>query len=405
MRKKLIFVFFVICMLGFPLAIFAQGQNENSGAASTKTGSTTASGKFRTVPLSWIVKLENKLQSNIMTPHGPNGEKITSPAALKLSSKELKAARKLHLQNYVFMVATPDTTELLNRVGMNEELSQIGAPPIPFVGANSVSQQITELQDMTAKASETSFIVAEAYEADTTGPAFVNLGKAGVPEVHNWTTPRGVNKLKDYVGLMDIDGYGQGVASAEILAYKMHYKGNVGIIYFSLTQWTNVERLKGALDTFAKYPGIKVVAKKGFTDPSQSRSIALGMLQAHPGIDAIWATWMAGPATGAAQAVVQLGLTGKVIIAAPDLGGIAGARYIADPNYPIVGGAAGQEIQMGKDSIRAAVKYLLGEKASGLYVPSHVIPAVRANLVDAFYRQTQGSLGNLPASVLKLLKK
>lgn len=405
MRRKLITVFFLVCILGIPGTLFAQGQNENSATTTNNTSSSSTGGKFRTVPLNWIVNLENKLQSTIMTPGGPNGEKITSPATLKLSPKEIAAARKLHLQNYVFMVATPDTTELLNRVGMNEELAKFGDPPIPFVGANSVSQQITELQDMAAKANEMSFVVAEAYEADTTGPAFVNLGKAGVPEIHNWTTPRGVNKLKDYVGLMDIDGYGQGVASAEILAYKMHYKGTVGIIYFALTQWTNVERLKGALDTFAKYPGIKVVAKKGFTDPSQSRSIALGMLQAHPNIDAIWATWMAGPATGAAQAVVQLGLTGKVIIAAPDLGGIAGARYIADPNYPIVGGAAGQEIQMGKDSIRAAVKYLLGEKISGLYVPSHVIPAVRANLVDAFYRQTQGSLGNLPSSVLKLLKK
>ena len=182
-----------------------------------------------------------------------------------------------------------------------------------------------------------SFIVAEAWEPVTLGPAFVNLAKAGVPQVHNWTTPQGLFGTENYVGLVDADGYAQGMAAAEILSYAMGYQGEVGIIYFSLEQWTNVMRLKGAKDTFAKYPGIKIVAEAGFTDPSQSYDLAAGMLQKHPEIDAIWATWMMGPATGAAEAVIALNKVGEVIVAAPDLGGAAGAKYIADPNNPIIG--------------------------------------------------------------------
>ena len=75
----------------------------------------------------------------------------------------------------------------------------------------------------------------------------------------------------------------------------MNYEGKVGMIYFSLTQWTNVMRYAGANETFAKYPGIEIVATSGFTDPTQGYDLALGMLQANPDIDAIWATWMAGP--------------------------------------------------------------------------------------------------------------
>jgi ribose transport system substrate-binding protein len=260
---------------------------------------------------------------------------------------------------------------------------------------------------MASRANEIDFVVAEAYEAETTGPAFVELAKAGVPQLHNWTTPRGLDKERNYIGLVDADGYGQAMAAAEILAYMMNYKGEVGIIYFALEQWTNVMRLKGAEETFAKYPNIKIVSKKGFTDPNQSRDIALGMLQANPEIDAIWATWMHGPATGAAEAVIELGRTGEVIVAAPDLGGIVGARFIADINHPIVGCGAADCIEMGKNSVRAAIKWKLGKQneVRGIYTAAKVYPIVRTNLVDGFNKQTRGALGNLPREVLEMLEE
>ena len=362
--------------------------------------------KFRAVPLTWILDLQQKL-AKPWTPSGPNGEPVMSAANLQLTAAEKQAARALSLKEYYYMGATLDQTEILNKVGMNEALAEVGKSPIPFMGANSISEQIDQIKSLEAHASQVSFIVAEAYEAVTTGPAFTALANAGVPQLHNWTTPKGLYGSKNYIGLIDADGYGQGAAAAEILAYAMNYHGEVGIIYFALKQWTNVMRLKGAEDTFAKYPNIKIVAKQGFTDPAQCEKIATGMLQAHPEIDAIWATWMMGPATGAAEAIRALGETGKVVVAAPDLGGITGARYIADKNYPIIGGVGADCIQMGKNSIHAALKWLLGEKTKmhNIYVVSRVYPIVRANIVDGFYRQTHGALGFLPPEVLELAAK
>ncbi len=198
-----------------------------------------------------------------------------------------------------------------------------------------------------------------------------------------------------------------GKERAEILAYAMNYEGEVGIIYFALEQWTNVMRLKGGEETFAKYPGIKVVTKKGFTDPAQGYDIAVGMLQANPEIDAIWATWMMGPATGAAEAVIALGKEDEVIVAAPDLGGITGAKFIADPKHPIIGAGAADCIEMGRNSINAGLKWLMGKKdeVRGIYTVSRVYPIARSNLVDGFYKQTRGSLGFLPREVLELLEE
>jgi ribose transport system substrate-binding protein len=362
-----------------------------------------AQGKFREIPLSWILDLEERLATP-WTPAGPNGEKILAAADLKLSAAEKNTIRNMKLGEYFFMGATLDETEILNKVGMDAVLAEVGKSPMPFMGAGSISEQIDQINGLAARAKDVSFIVAEAYEGVTTGPVFTALAKAGVPQLHNWTTPRGLYGTPNYIGLIDADGYGQGAAAAEILAYAMNYKGEVGLIYFALEQWTNVMRLKGAEDTFAKYPNIKVVAKEGFTDPAQGYDIAVGMLQSHPEIDAIWATWMSGPCTGAAEAIRALGLVGEVVAAAPDLGGIAGARFIADKNYPIIGCGAADCIEMGKNSVNAALKFLLGTKLLNAYAVSRVYPIVRANLMDGFYKATMAAMGVLPKDVLLLLE-
>jgi ribose transport system substrate-binding protein len=368
-----------------------------------------STGKFRAIPLSWITSMEQNLTTP-WTPHGPEGETLRSAADLQLTDSQKATIRDMTLGEYYFMGATLDTTELLNKIGMNKVLNDVGKANITFMGAGSISEQIDQLNSLAAKAGKVSFIVAEAYESVTTGPAFSALSTAGVPQVHNWATPVGLYNTTNYIGLVDADGYGQGAASAEILAYAMNYKGKVGMIYFSLTQWTNVMRYAGANDTFAKYPGIEVVARSGFTDPGQGYDIALGMLQAHPDLDAIWATWMAGPGTGAAEAVIALGRQDSVVVAAPDLGGVEGARDIADPNNPIIGCGEADCIEMGKNSINAAFKWLLGgqERASvseGYFV-SHVYPIVRSNLLDMWSKSGNKELfGDLPADIVSLAQQ
>ena len=363
-----------------------------------------AQGKFRDVPLSWILDLEEQLATP-MTPAGPNGEEIMAATDLELTEAQKNAVRAMDLGEYYFMGATLDQTEILNKVGMDDVLSELSKAPMPFLGAESISEQIDQINSFAARAGDVAFVVAEAFEGVTTGPVFSAMSNAGVPQLHNWTTPVGLYETPNYIGLVDADGYGQGAAAAEIIAYALNYEGQVGLIYFALEQWTNVMRLQGAQDTFAKYPNIEVVSEEGFTDPAQSYDIALGMLQSNPGIDAIWGTWMMGPATGAAEAITSLGLVGDVIVAAPDLGGITGASFIADKDHPIIGCGAADAIEMGRNSINAALKWLLGEDLTHIYTVSRVYPIVRANLVDGFYKQTLASGGFLPRSVLELLEE
>lgn len=364
-----------------------------------------ANSKFREIPLD-VINTMTKQFTAVLTPAGPNGEPVRGAEDLELTPDEIRAAKDLDLGEYYFMGASLDMTEVLNRYGMNKVLASIGKPEIRFMGSSSIADQIDQVSTLAGKADQIGFVVAQAWEAVTLGPSFVELAKAGVPQLHNWTTPKGLEDEEYYVGLVDADGYGQGVAAAEILAYAMGYKGEVGLIYFALEQWTNVMRKKGAEDTFAKYPDIKVVDSAGFTDPSESFDLAAAMLQRNPELDAIWATWMMGPATGAAEAVISLNRVGDVVVAAPDLGGKAGATYIADPENPIIGGAEADCIEMGENSIRAAVKWLLGDKEIGQgYFVSRVYPAVRANLVEVYNKTNKEAIGELPQEVFDLLEQ
>jgi len=393
MFRKFVFVVVCLCLIMMPVLGLAAENPAKLGQ-----------GKFRDVPPE-VISIMEKQFSAILTPHGPNGEQPRGAKDLELTPEEREKIKELKLSEYYFMGASLDITEILNKFGMDQELARYGFGPIKFMGSASIAEQIDQVRTLASKADKVSFVVAEAWEAVTLGPSFVELAKAGVPQAHNWTTPKGLFGVENYVGLIDADGYAQGAASAEILAYAMGYQGEVGIIYFALEQWTNVMRLKGAEDTFAKYPGIKVVAKVGFTDPNQCYDLAVGMLQKNPEIDAIWATWMMGPATGAAEAVLALNKLGEVIVAAPDLGGTAGAKYIADPNHPIIGAAEADCVEMGINSIRAILKYLVGNKdiAQGYFV-SRVYPIVRANLVEAYNKTNREALGPLPEEVLNLLE-
>jgi ribose transport system substrate-binding protein len=361
--------------------------------------------KFQELSQDWIADLTERV-AQPLTPHGPNNEETMKAGLLELSEEEIAQAKALDLRDYYYMGATLDVTEQLNELGMNRVLAAIGAEPIPFLGSASIGEQMDQVRTLVGKADHMSFVVAQAFEAVALGPSFVELADAGVWQIHNWTTPHGLAGHPRFVGLVDSDGYAQGVAAAEILAHAMNYQGEVGILYFGLEFWSTMMRLQGAEDTFAKYPNITVVAREAFTDPAEGMELALGMLTAHPEIDAVWAAWMMGPGTGAAEAVEALGRRGEVVVAAPDLGGELGARLIADPNPIVIGAVEGDMIEMGEASVNAVVRALLGqEDLVGRYFVVRAFPIVRANLPAVWTETNEPLFGPLPDAIRDLLEQ
>lgn len=198
------------------------------------------------------------------------------------------------------------------------------------MGSASIAEQMDQIDALAGKASAVNFVVAQAWEAVTLGPSFVALSKAWS---HKFTTGQHQQVYMEKKTIL--------VWSMQMAMGKVQQQQRFWLMQWIIRVKLDLFTLSGTMDQchaskrrkgyFAKYPEIKIIAEAGFTDPSESYDLALGMLQANQDIDAVWGTWMIGPATGAAEAVIALKKAGEIVVAAPDLGGITGARYIADP--------------------------------------------------------------------------
>lgn len=108
------------------------------------------------------------------------------------------------------------------------------------------------------------------------------------------------------------DAISAGQQIGEYIAKKMDGKGKLGVItgYFGATQHT--QRMNGAVDYLkAKFPDIQIVGPFENKDKAESAySLVQDMMTANPDLSMVYVT--AGGPFGAAKAVKDLNLTGKV---------------------------------------------------------------------------------------------
>jgi ribose transport system substrate-binding protein len=319
-----------------------------------------------------------------MTP-APAGLTVRTPDDLKLTEEEEALLRTMDIST-VYLIAHTDVTELLNKQGADEVLATICQDPVPFLGGDTLEQQLDQLDGILAQPTRYSFIMAQPFGQKATADAFVDLSEAGVPLVFAWTPSAGIEGSQSYLGLILDDGYGRGYASAKMLAHALGGEGQVGMINFAVEFFSTDQRTLGAHAAFAEFPGIELVDERGFSDPANAGDTARGMLGAHPEIDGIWTVWMDPCAYEVSDAVKDLGLEDRIVITTTDLGGEAGARRIADDSDPIIGTVDANSVQMGQNMARLGLKYLAGNlDFLGTFAPVTGYPIAKANLVEGFF--------------------
>jgi ABC-type sugar transport system substrate-binding protein len=172
--------------------------------------------------------------------------------------------------------------------------------------------------DLTAErvvaAMETSIV--KAYDGIAVVPIFDGTEKvidkataAGIP-VFNFIAEG--SKPSKRIAFMGQDAYAAGQLAGKTIEKLTGGSGKVGVItgYFGATQHEN--RMNGALDYFTKnVAGIKVVGKYENRDKAESAyTLTKDMITANPDLKVVYVT--AGGPFGAAKAIQDLGLTGKV---------------------------------------------------------------------------------------------
>jgi ribose transport system substrate-binding protein len=158
--------------------------------------------------------------------------------------------------------------------------------------------------------------IAKQYDGIAVVPVFDGTEKvidrataAGIP-VFNFIAEG--SKPSKRLAFMGQDAYAAGQLAGKTIEQLTGGTGKVGVItgYFGATQHEN--RMNGALDYLKKsVPGVQVVGKWENRDKAETAySLTKDMLTANPDLKVVYVT--AGGPFGAAKAIQDLGLTGKV---------------------------------------------------------------------------------------------
>src|SRR3984893_7463547 len=127
----------------------------------------------------------------------------------------------------------------------------------------------------------------------TTAVAYKKASQKGVKLVFMDNVPNGFEAGKDYVSVVSADNYGNGVASAHLMAKALHSHGEIGLVYYAADFFVTRQRYEAFKRTITDdYPGIKIVAEQGIREPDffdDASKAALSMLTANRNLDGIWA--------------------------------------------------------------------------------------------------------------------
>jgi ribose transport system substrate-binding protein len=152
--------------------------------------------------------------------------------------------------------------------------------------------------------------------------------------------------------------------------------GKIAILQGQLTAAASLYQINGVTQALKKYPDLKVVSNQAADwDAAKANAVTKVVLQQNPDLCGIVGFWD-GQEIGAAAAVEEAGLKGKVFIATSGAGVPAMCKNIRDGKYTDV---VDMDIRGGGRDVNTLIRFLLqsklppGQVKAQLYVPLHVV--------------------------------
>ena len=376
---------------GLALVVAGCGGSDDKGSGATTSAGQDASGAI-------VAKAQKGLDalSTTVLSTGPNGEKPSPASALKLSAAELQqikdkkptAAIVLHYGGNDWSTAQVD--------GLRNQLQKMGIRVIAVTDANfKPEKQVSDIETVLAKKPD--IIISIPTDPVATAAAYRKAERQGVKLVFMDNVPKGFVPGKDYVSVVSADNYGNGVASAHLMAEQLKGKGKIGIVFHEADFFVTKQRYIAFKKTIAAdYPNIKIVAQQGIAGPDfagDAEKVASAMLTKNADLDAIWAVWDV-PAEGVLAAARANGRN-DLDVTTIDLG--QNVAIDMAKGGPVKGLGAQRPFDQGVAEATLAGYGLLDKKAPP-YVAVNALPVTPQNLADAWktvYHQ------GLPPKVVK----
>jgi ribose transport system substrate-binding protein len=228
-----------------------------------------------------------------------------------------------------------------------------------------------------------SIIVSIPVDPVATAQAYQEAADQGVQIVFMDNVPQGFIAGENYVSSVSADNYGNGVASAHLMAQALEGQGDIGIIYHDADFFVTRQRYDAFKKTIEEnYPDINIAEEQGIVGPDfagQAETAAAAFLTRNPDLDGIWAVWDV-PAEGVMSAARTAGRE-DLVITTIDLG-LNVALEIAKGGL-VYGLGAQRPFDQGVNEAKLAAYGLLGKEAPP-YVALNALPVTKDNILEAW---------------------
>jgi ribose transport system substrate-binding protein len=313
---------------------------------------------------------------------GPNGEKPEAASTVTLTDEELAKIKAMNAKAAIVMHYAGNDWRQAQIEGLKAQFEKMGIEVVATTDAGfKPDKQVADLE--TVMAQKPNVIVSIPTDPVATAAAYKAAADAGVKLVFMDNVPKDFTAGKDYVSSVSADNYGNGVATAHLLAQALGGKGDVGLVFHAADFFVTKQRYDAVKKTLAEnYPDIKIVAEQGIGGPDfagDAEKAAGAMLVSNPSIKGIWAVWDV-PAEGVISAALTNGRDDLVIVNC-DLGENVAIDMAS--GGPVKGLSAQRPYDQGVTEAMLAGYGLLG-KAAPAYVALPALPVTKANLAEAW---------------------
>jgi ribose transport system substrate-binding protein len=342
-------------------------------------------------------KVLTALQDQILS-KGPHGEEPSPASSVSLTAEELEKVRALKAKAAIVMHYSGDWSQA-QVAGLKSQFDKMGIEVIAVTDSGfNAERQVANIE--TVITLKPQIIVSIPTDGDITAAAYKKASQSGIKLVFMDNVPTGFEAGKDYVSVVSADNYGNGVASAQLMAKFLQNKGQIGLVYHAANFFVTRQRYEAFKKTISEnYPEITIVAEQGIREPDffkDADRAASVMLAANPNLSGIWAVWDL-PAEGVISAARDQHRDGLVITTI-DLG-LNVAIEMAKNKF-IKGVGAQRPYDQGVTEALLAGYGLLGKPAPA-YVALPALPVTRENLLDAWKSIYHSEV---PASIIKAME-
>jgi len=372
-----------IAVLGvMALAACSTGATSGSNASPAASQNSAAAASF--------------LNQKITGTAGPNGEKPMPVADLSLTPADIT---KLRAGHYTAALLWHQSSAFVTAVqsGAEAEFQRLGIGVTATAQANmDAGTQANQVR--TALVRKPSAIISLPVDPVSAAQAFNPAAKQGVKLVFLSNFPKGYTYGQQYASIVTDDLYQMGKRAAEALGNALGGKGTVGMIYYDAQYYVTNERDAAFKTTLeSDFPGIKIVAEQGFSDPSATTSIASAMLTQHPNLDGIYVSYSEPAAEGVLSALRTVNDTHTKLVTL-DLDNPVVVDMATGGNTVAV--VADQAWNLGKGMADAAALALLGQKAPAFAVAG-ALTITKTDIAQGYQQSLHTGVPSAVASVLK----